>query len=101
MGFPVTGASSMATPLALARSAMALDISGAILLMSIRVSPGCAPSSTPFAPQQTSSEARESVTMVITTSEAWARARGELPHFAPAANKLPALSAVRFQTVRE
>jgi hypothetical protein len=100
LGAPVTGASNMETPLARARSAMERETAGVMLLMSIRTRPGCAPSRTPLGPQDTCSDAAESVTMVMTTSEVWARALGEAAVAAPAAQRCLAFSAVRFHTVR-
>ena len=67
----------MGTPLARARSAMDRDISGAMEPMSIKTRPGCAASRTPFLPQITSSEAAESVTIVMTTSEACVTAHSD------------------------
>ena len=58
------------------------------------------PSKTPFEPQMTSSEAAESVTIVIKTSESRATALGESAQAAPSDNSCCALLSVRFQTVK-
>ena len=51
---PETGASSMVTPFVASFSSSSIETAGAIELISIKINPGPAPSSTPFSPKTTS-----------------------------------------------
>ena len=80
---PLTGASSILTPLAASIAETLRVTLGEMVLMSITTSPPCAPSMTPSRPSMTSLTASESVTIVITTSLRSATAFGDWARAAP------------------
>src|SRR5579883_440074 len=81
---PLTGASRKCTPWVAANSPSLRLVAGAIVLMSIIISPLRAPARMPCSPVTTSSTSGELGSMVMTISESIATARGEGARFAPA-----------------
>ena len=83
MSPPETGASTLATPLALAASAISTASDGSLVVISTRTLPSFDPASAPFLPSITSRTSLGNPTMAKITSEASATARGESAHTAP------------------
>ena len=81
---PLTGASRKWAPCVEAASASLRLTVGAMVLISMIISPLRAPSSIPCGPATTSSTCMELGTIVITISDAMATARGEGANLAPA-----------------
>ena len=96
---PETGASTAWTFLALAAWSISIARAGSLVVMSTRTVPGFAPASVPSVPSVTSRTSRGKPTIVKTTSDAWATARGESASLAPFSTSGLALSAVRLKTV--
>ncbi len=97
---PVTGASTNACPSAESRSASERAVAGAIVDMSTNSVPGRAPASAPSSPRIIASTCAPSTTIVITTSERSATARGESARRPPcSATHSSARSRVRLKTV--
>ena len=90
---PLTGASIIFTPLAAQAFSISCEASGAMELMSIRMVPALAPSSTPPGPITASFTCGELGSMVITMGHCSATALHEAAALAPAATTLATFSA--------
>src|SRR5829696_2179637 len=95
---PLTGASSIDAPCALACSASSAVTTGEIVLMSTIKAPSSTPSNTPSSPASTSSTCGESGSMVMMMSDCSATSRGPSATVAPSSSS--AFSRVRLYATR-
>ena len=100
MSPPLTGASSIVAPSDTARSAKRLAVLGAMVLVSIRIVPGCIALKTPSGPSSTNSTSGESGTIVKIRVARRATSAGDDALRAPAATRSSTGPGLRLLTTR-
>ncbi len=98
---PLTGASSISAPRALASAAISRAVAGAMVLMSTMTMPGRSWSNTPCGPASTCRTSGESGTIVITTSVRAATSAGVAASVAPAWTSASTGARLRLCTTSE